>query len=197
MACKKKNLNVIALFDILENNDQIKELIFIFQDDKINSQQEVSRGVSSLRDVNLVYTPTAFLKIFISSDFNQIMITDEQEKFILIKESNTFVKRNMRNLEEKNVLYAREDSEGGFYFIACGSYDTFLSLHHSQRKEVQIQFPRDVEPGIIRIFDINLEKEKMSPEELKQEYDDRSITVRMLSMKDDEFLLDKCKYDES
>jgi hypothetical protein len=103
----------------------------------------------------------------------------------------------MRNLEGKNVLYAREDAEGGFYLIASGSYDTSLSLHHSQRKDIQIEFPRDVEPGIIRIFDINMDKDKKSAEERSQEYSDRSITVRMLSMKDDDFLLDKCKYYES
>ena len=103
----------------------------------------------------------------------------------------------MRNLEGKNVVYAREDAEGGFYLIACSSYDTSLCLHHSQRKDVQIEFPRDVEPGIIRIFDINMDKEKKSAEEISQEYDDRSITVRMLSMKDDDFLLDKCTYYES
>lgn len=103
----------------------------------------------------------------------------------------------MRNLEGKNVLYAREDAEGGFYLVACGSYDTCLSLHHSQRKDVQVEFTREVEPGIIRIFDLNMDKEKLSDEELIQEYQNRSITIRMLSMKDDEFLLDKCKYYES
>ena len=87
------------------------------------------------------------------------MITDEHEKFILVKESKSYVKRNMRNLRGKIVLYAREDQEGGFYFIACGSYDTHLSLHHSQREHAQIKFPRDVEPGIIRVFDVNIEKD--------------------------------------
>ena len=42
-----------------------------------------------------------------------------------------------------------------------------------------------------------MDKDKKSSEERSQEYSDRSITVRMLSMKDDDFLLDKCKYYES
>lgn len=82
-----------------------------FQKDSINSligpgSDESANGESSLTDVNLVYASTKFLKVYISKDFKQIMVTDEQEKFILIKDSKTFVKRNMRNLEGKSVLYA-------------------------------------------------------------------------------------------
>jgi hypothetical protein len=44
---------------------------------------------------------------------------------------------------------------------------------------------------------MNVEKDDLSIEERSQEYKDREITIRMLSMKDDEFLLDKCKYNES
>jgi hypothetical protein len=42
-----------------------------------------------------------------------------------------------------------------------------------------------------------VEKEQKSAEEISQEYLNRKIVVRMLGMKDDDFLLDKCSYYES
>ena len=89
-----------------------------------------------------------------------IMITDKEEKFILVMKNNkVLIKRNMRNLTQKQVLYSMEDPEGGFYFIACNDYDQYLSLHHSHRKDVQIKFERSTEPGIIDIHDIHIIKQ--------------------------------------
>lgn len=49
-----------------------------------------------------------------------------------------------------------------------------------------------IEPGILSVMDLNIIK---SPE--KEETDDvKPIEVRMLSLKDEEFTMDKCTFDE-
>ena len=35
-------------------------------------------------------------------------------------------------------------------------YDQYLDVDHSKRNNFKVDFQRDIEPGIIRIFDFNL-----------------------------------------
>jgi|APSaa5957512535_1039671.scaffolds.fasta_scaffold92227_1 hypothetical protein len=41
----------------------------------------------------------------------------------------------------------------GFYFVAHQEYDHILDVEHSKRSDFQVDFPRDIAPGIIKIFD--------------------------------------------
>ena len=41
----------------------------------------------------------------------------------------------------------------GFYFVAHLEYDQYLDVDHSKRTDFLVDFERDVEPGIIKIFD--------------------------------------------
>lgn len=81
-----------------------------------------------------------------------------------------------------------EDTLGeGFYLLGCEEYDGSISVCHTNRKKVRLRFRRSIEPGIITVFDFNICKgEPQNGQE-----------IRILSLKDDEFLLDKICYEET
>ena len=54
-----------------------------------------------------------------------------------------------------------------------------------------MNFERQVEPGIINIFDMNVFKMNMKDNQFSQ-----SIEVRFIGMRDDEFNFDKCAFTE-
>ena len=51
--------------------------------------------------------------------------------------------------------FIQEDSTGhGFDIIYSKDYDSKLSLGNTNSKKTLVKFPRNVEPGSIKIFDI-------------------------------------------
>ena len=51
------------------------------------------------------------------------------------------------------IRYAQEDKvHGGFYLVYAKEYDLNLKVMHSNRPELSIEFGRQVEPRIIKIF---------------------------------------------
>jgi hypothetical protein len=58
-------------------------------------------------------------------------------------------------MENKIIRYIRKDPiSKGFYVVCSREYDNCLELEHTHRDEFEVDFPRQVEPGIIRIFDM-------------------------------------------
>jgi hypothetical protein len=101
--------------------------------------------------------------------------------------------RKLKHLKNKKVRHVQQDyKEGGFYFLAYQEFDKYLSVEHSNRESFDIRFARLIEPGVIRIFDFHIKtigKLKDGKKGFKKE-------IRVVSMRDDEFILDKCGYDE-
>lgn len=63
----------------------------------------------------------------------------------------------MNQLKDKIVRYiAHSPEHDGFYFVAHMEYDSYLDVEHSKRTDYEVDFQRDIEPGIIKIFDFNL-----------------------------------------
>ena len=71
-------------------------------------------------------------------------------------------------------------------------YDSKLYLGNTTKNIGNVQFPRNVEPGVIKVFDIftSLENEGS---DLEDGHDDTNV-VRMISLEDDDFILDKAIY---
>ena len=78
--------------------------------------------------------------------------------------------------------------------MACQEYDKSVSIEHSNRTSFNASFQRLVEPDTIKVFDFHLKivGKPFTHEEKKAQKKE----IRILSMRDEEFLLDKCSYDE-
>jgi hypothetical protein len=61
-------------------------------------------------------------------------------------------------LEGKIVHYIvqSEREESGFFFINSKDYDGSLKITHSNREKKICKINRNIEPGIIKIFDIDI-----------------------------------------
>lgn len=65
-------------------------------------------------------------------------------------------------MDGKVVHHIHEDpTDSGFYIICSKEYDSHLELEHSHRDEIFIDFERQIEPGIIKIFDMNIKSESV------------------------------------
>ena len=66
--------------------------------------------------------------------------------------------------------------------MASKEYDTNLDVQSSKRSEFSIAIPREVEPGIIKIFDFDIQNV------------DEQMELRVLSLDDDDFNYDRVTY---
>ena len=92
--------------------------------------------------------------------------------------------------------YVKRDYEdGGFFILIYGDFDQGITVRHTSKEMKEIVFEKSIEPEIIQIFDFNI----MDALEQNVNYTDSSSTreIRMLSRKDQEFMLDKAIYQES
>ena len=98
---------------------------------------------------------TETFQVKISLDFSQIILVNGSENFILINEDGHFYQQNLPQLKEELVRYI-EPVVDGFFLVACNDYDSSLDIIHSHIKDYHIKFTKNVEPGIIKIFDFQL-----------------------------------------
>jgi len=77
--------------------------------------------------------------------------------------------------------------------LACQDYDKYLSVEHSNREEFAVRFDRKNEPGIMKIFDFHIrnapDKDSTPGKQNKE--------IRIISMKDDEFLFTRSDYEDN
>ena len=107
-------------------------------------------------------------------------------------------------LKNKTVVYISPDPNG-FFFVSSRKYDTYLDIQHSHRMEdFAINFIRQIEPGIIKIFDFNIKSTDVKPEDegldkgLLSKFDKFTTytknNIRISSLRDDEYLIDEAIY---
>ena len=140
-------------------------------------------------------------KVQISSDFKTCVLTDVDQKFIIEDKDGYYSQKELPQLEGLCVWFVCEApwEESGFYFIASKEYSSHLSLYHSHQKKEIVRFGRGVEPGIIKIHDLKIQLSTLDENsKIEDEIDQSSLvkTVRMLGMRDDEFLMDKSVFTE-
>ena len=63
--------------------------------------------------------------------------------------------------------------------ICSREYDQKLELEHSHRDEIYVDFERQVEPGIINIFDMIIKTQETKTDNKKQNH------IRFVGMRDD------------
>ena len=68
-----------------------------------------------------------------------------------------FQQKKLKQLKSRQIRALHEDYvNGGFYFMIHKDYDKFINVEHSDRDNMNVRFPKKVEPGILNFFDVNI-----------------------------------------
>lgn len=183
VACKRKDEFQICVFNLfdLPHSEAVTP-----DDDEVVEDKGQGRHLS----LNFEHEPTEHLMVRISKNNKQIIFTDNHEKFIVDLHVGYSEKRKLASIEGKIVMYIQEDPAGtGFYVVCCKEYDSKIDVEHSHRPALDIAFDRQVEPGIIKIHDMNIRSTALDAHTNKNE-------IRFVGMRDDEFTLDRATYTE-
>ena len=84
--------------------------------------------------------------------------------------------------------------EVGFYFIVSHEFDSHLRLYHSDYEECLLEFGKSIEPNIIKVQDVLFDTTGFTNGDMKKEGYLRRI-IRVARMREDEFIMDRVKYD--
>lgn len=115
------------------------------------------------------------------------------EKFIIeVFDDGGYIKTSLIQMKNKIIHYVFDDpSDKGFYILCSKEYDEKIELEHSHRDELFIDFERQIEPGIIKILDLNIQQEAVKDKE-----NSKKITMSFVGLRDDEYTFDRCTYFE-
>lgn len=139
--------------------------------------------------VDFITEPSEYFKVKWAKRNDCLVFLDEDEMFVVdIMMDGCHRKRKLRQMKGKIVHHMEEDPDGsGFYIICSQEYDSRLELEHSHRDELKLDFERQVEPGIIKIFNMAISTTKKA-----DELNTKEINMRFVGMRDDEFTFDRC-----
>lgn len=123
-----------------------------------------------------------------------MLFVDKSEMFVVeFMDDGCQRKRKLTQMKNKIVHHIHEDPHNsGFYILCSKEYDELLELEHTHRDEIDINFESQVEPGIIKIFNMNISSEKYT-----QKSNTKRIAMSFVGMRDDEFTFDRCSYLET
>ena len=150
---------------------------------------------------------TDYMYVKISSNCKKVILINKEENFLMdipetqaeaqgaqsssrnggkiLKKRGTVI-RKLPQLKNKTVRYISEDNDC-FYFIACYDYDQSLDVVYSEKNIFPVEFSRNIEPGILKVNDMNIQTDKHDPS-IKR--------IRLLSTRDMGFFLDQATYTE-
>lgn len=114
------------------------------------------------------------------------------------KINGSTLQKNLPNLRGRIIRFISCTDDGReFYFVACHNYDTNLEIQSTSDYNFKFNIPRSVEPGIIKIFDMDIKTEKKNGElqtiDSKRRYDE-CTHITLLSLRDDDTVYDRMKF---
>jgi len=83
--------------------------------------------------------------------------------------------------------------DGGYYLLISQDYDKSLKIIHTLREKKIMKMVRNIDPDILKVLDffvIKKKKHAKTPEGYQR------VEIRLLMMRDDEFLFDFIEFDE-
>ena len=96
----------------------------------------------------------------ISQDCQKVIFCNGDENFLIEKINGITLQKNLPNLRGKIVRFLSCADAKEFFFVACHDYDTCLEIQSTSDHNFKLTIPRSVEPGIIKIFDIDINEGK-------------------------------------
>jgi len=125
-------------------------------EDHIIDSNEDQRDKKDDENINFMYAPTEHLQFKISRDSKSVIFTDVNEHFIVENHGCFYTQRKLNQLQDLIVMYIEEDDQGtGFFLICSKKYDETITVLHSTQEDFRMSFKKSVEPGIVKIFDMN------------------------------------------
>lgn len=92
--------------------------------------------------------------------------------------------KKIKQIKNREIRAIIEDYEtGGFYFFIHKDYDKFVNVEHSNRLNMDVRFPKRIETGILKFFDVNITRSK----EKDGSEGNTPMEVRMITQLGDEF----------
>jgi hypothetical protein len=85
------------------------------------------------------------------------------------------------------------EHEVGFYFIVSHEFDNHLRMYHSDLEDCLLEFGKSIEPNIIKVQDMLFDTTGFTDEDMKKDGYLRR-TIRVVRMREDEFIMDRVKY---
>lgn len=121
-------------------------------------------------------------RVHISPDTSQVAFANGKENFILVEidgNKKNLIQKSLPQLKGKTVRFIKFDEvRKEFFFICCFDYDDNLDIQSSIRKNFDISFKKNIEPGCIEVFDLNVKsKHSDSDQEIEK-------VIRLASLKD-------------
>jgi hypothetical protein len=119
-----------------------------------------------------------------------VVFTDPLENFILEKKDGYTVQKKLTELEGKMSHWTEEgQKDSGFYFVVCKDYDNSIKIFNSKRDKKIHKVLRNVEPGMLWIFDMKVTVSEADLEDYEK------VEIRILLLRDDEFIMDYITFD--
>ena len=173
-ACLRREIQQIAVFDVYLDANRYK---YALPTNQVNFSNEVSDD----------------LRVLISHDCQMIFFSNQDESFIIEQYKGYKAQRKLRQLKGKSVRHVaedRSDEDRGFFVVVCEPYDVSLDVQHTHRQNFKVDFKREVEPGIIKIFDFHIQREAADEDGFVQNH------LRLAGNREDEFIVDRADYKE-
>ena len=121
------------------------------------------------------------IKISIDEGRLKVLLTNGSENFVIDQIKNAHgeyevIQKNLGQIGGKKIMYIERcnDTALGFNLIGCDDYDDNLTIFNSHDIFFKVEIKRNIQPGIIKIFDFHFD-----------------TTIRLLSAFDGEFNIDK------
>ena len=136
------------------------------------------------------------ISVKISENFETATLVSKYVNLILRprKEGVGYKQVNISWLSTKNIIHLFSHSDY-FLYVCCKDYDNNLEVKSSFDEEFRIYIPRSIEPGFQTIFEILMMDLIESTFQNSSKRKDTTISigeqVRILSVRDDEFYIDR------
>lgn len=137
----------------------------------------------------------------ISNDFNQAVLVNKAENYILELETeedddeqpedNKYQKyhqrvmgwlkgKSVKKIEKEQYITTEYTESSRFYFVCCKDYDEELDFYRSDDEDFKVSVARSIEPGVINVYDLYAFTDT----------DDGELRLICLSLRDEDFFFD-------
>ena len=193
VALQRKKIRQIDLFDISDPRNAVSTVAENLLDTSMNAtfmiQQSLQNDVEKelrtrqKKTINYSIEPSESTRVFISPCTSQVALANGTENFIMVTRGRDLIQKSLPQLKGKTVRFIEFDEDlGEFFFACCFEYDHQLDIQSSIRNDFDIAFIKDIEPGCIEVFDIDVMSTPLEGDQHKTKKE-----IRLASLKDRDF----------
>ena len=130
-------------------------------------------------------------KVVIDYKCRQVVLSNGKENCLVENDGDYQTQRLIQKTEDKDILFFKQDYENGGFFVVCRKkFDKYMRIYHTNISDFKFRFERVVEAKLILTHDFHIQ----------EVIDENGFTrkeVRVVSMEDDHFLIDRVDFKQS